>query len=312
MANIPVVAATPNPGEVPVPVSETTLVNHLAAMENRLGLKMDRTEEKVDKNTSDLQELRERVNKNDAGLYDRIIKVVCGLSGVGPPPGASGLSGPGPSSMGDIDDVDILQRLPFSASQADRWERKFMEARRSLRLWPVPGPDLGTGLHGFLQDRLKLDKGFIENLGLLKVERHYDPRSKNKKKDEALVKFRNKETRDVVRAAAPNLAGHGNSVGLRMQVPGHLLTNFKALENLGYQMRRVRQDVRCVIKFDDDAQDVIMYVKIGDEWKRVRPGDALRAKRNNPSLVSGPVNMSVENITDFFAPASAPSMDETS
>ena len=127
-----------------------------------------------------------------------------------------------------------------------------------------------------------------------------------------LARFRNKETRDVVRAAAPSLAGQGNSVGIRMQVPGHLLTNFKALENLGYQMRRVRQDVRRVIKFDDDAQDVVMDVKIGDVWKRVLPGDALRAKRSTPSLASGPVNMSIENITDFLAPMSAPSMDETS
>ena len=75
---------------------------------------------------------------------------------------------------------------------------------------------------------MKLDKAFIDNLGHVKVERHYDPRSKNK--EEVLATFRNKEMRDVVRGTAPSLAGLGNAVGVRMQVPGHLLTNFRALE----------------------------------------------------------------------------------
>ena len=78
---IPVVAATPDAMDVSVPVTETTLVNHLAAMENnRLGIKMDRTEVKVDKNTEDLKELKERVGRNEAGLDDRVVRVVCGLS----------------------------------------------------------------------------------------------------------------------------------------------------------------------------------------------------------------------------------------
>ena len=65
--------------------------------------------------------------------------------------------------------------------------------------------------------------------------------------------------------------------------------------------RQVQSDVRRVIKFDDDNQDVMMDIKIDDNWRRVRPADALRAKRNTPSLASGPANMSLENITDFFA-----------
>ena len=133
----------------------------------------------------------------------------------------------------------------------------------------------------------------------MRVERHYDPRSKAK--DEVVVVFSNKETRDAVRAAAPNLSGN-NAAGIRIQVPGHLLTNFKALENLGYQMRKVDRSVRRVIKFDDATQDVVMDVKIGDEWRRVRPTEALRAKKNTPRLSAGPAEMTMANITDFFAP----------
>ena len=110
--------------------------------------------------------------------------------------------------------------------------------------------------------------------------------------DEAIVVFSNKETRDAVRSAATNLAGHGKAAGIRMQVPGFLLTNFRALENLGYQMKKVNPSVRRVVKFDDDNMDVMMDVKIGDQWRRVRPADAIRAKKNTPGLPrSGPADM---------------------
>ena len=67
-------------------------------------------------------------------------------------------------------------------------------------------------------------------------------------------------------------------------------------------MRRVDSSIRRVIKFDDENQDVMMDVKVKDEWRRVRPAEALRAKKNTPNLSTGPSEMSFSNITDFFAP----------
>ena len=101
--------------------------------------------------------------------------------------------------------------------------------------------------------------------------------------------------------AAPHLAGD-NASGILMQIPGHLLVNFKALENLGYQMRKMDRSIRRVIKFDDDSMDVVMDVKMGDQWKRVRPREALKARKSTPRLASGPAEMTMDNITDFFAP----------
>ena len=89
---------------------------------------------------------------------------------------------------------------------------------------------------------------------------------------------------------------------MRLHLPGHMLSNFKVLENLGYQMRAVNSDVRRVIKFDDEHLDLMMDVKIGGSWKRIRPDDALQAKKNNPALAkSGPEVLNSAGISDFFA-----------
>ena len=80
------------------------------------------------------------------------------------------------------------------------------------------------------------------------------------------------------------------------------MANFKLLENLGYQMRAVDQEVRRVIKFDDERLDLMMDVRLRGTWKRVRPADALKAKQNNPRISNaGPEVMSSDAISDFFA-----------
>ena len=103
-----------------------------------------------------------------------------------------------------------------------------------------------------------------------------------------------------MKAAAPSLAGT-SSAGIRIQVPGYLTHNFKLLENLGYQMRAVDPSVRRVIKFDDDNYDLMMDVKVGDSWRRIRPAEARAAKNSNSFSVStGPKEMTSAGIADFF------------
>ena len=120
-----------------------------------------------------------------------------------------------------------------------------------------------------------------------------------------MATFENREVADAVRSKASSLAGRGNSAGIRLHVPGHLLTNFKLLENLGYQMRAVDSSVRRIIKFDDQNLDLIMDVKIRDNWKRIRPAEARAAKAAKSFTASvGPEELSSNNITSFFADAS--------
>ena len=81
-----------------------------------------------------------------------------------------------------------------------------------------------------MKDKLKTDNLYREGLGNVVLRRHRDPRSKAK--DEVVATFENREVADAVRALASNLAGQGALAGIRLHIPGHLMTNFKLLENL--------------------------------------------------------------------------------
>ena len=120
--------------------------------------------------------------------------------------------------------------------------------------------------------------------------------------------FESREVRDAVRASSKNLAGCRVKAGIRLHIPGFLSTNFKLLENLGYQMKSASAGVRRVVKFDDENQDLMLDVKIGDQWRRIRPAEALAAKRSKSFVApSGPLEMDSSNIADFFAGLPMPS-----
>ena len=98
---------------------------------------MDRTEVMVGENRAEIKELKERVEKNESDLDDRIVRVVCAIPGVGQAVGSMGL--PPPASQAGKAPIARPHR---NQPQADRHEYHFHEARRSLRVWPVPGPDI--------------------------------------------------------------------------------------------------------------------------------------------------------------------------
>ena len=146
---------------------------------------------------------------------------------------------------------------------------------------------------------------FIDGLGQINVRKHRDPRSKIE--GEVVATFETKEARDAVKAESKNLAGSTDRAGIRLHIPGYLSTNFKLLENLGYQMRAVDGNVRRVVKFDDEKQDLILDFKVGDTWKRIRPAEAAAAKMSKSfAAPSGPVEMDSSGIADFFATAGTP------
>ena len=185
-------------------------------------------------------------------------------------------------------------------SRDARREEQYWRYRKSLRVWPVPGPDYKRSLEDFLENKLQFSRADIIGFGDFVVEKYFDPRSKAA--NEVTVFFRTKGVRDAIKAAGPNLATYGRAAGIRLHMPGHMMANFKLLENLGYQMRTVNSDIRRVIKFDDEHLDLMMDVKINGTWKQVRPADALAAKRNNPAIANaGPEIMGNQGIADFFS-----------
>ena len=241
--------------------------------------------------------LEERMNKGNEELENRVIGII---NEVNTPP---------PQLQADKFILDGFARAPAmpasvqgaaqSLSQAGRRETQYDQCRRSLRVFPVKGGDLQLALKKYMHDFLDLTDEFVEEMDSVMVRWHRDPRSKAD--HEVIVTFETKEVRDAVKAASKNLAGSTIKAGIRLHIPGYLSTNFKLLENLGYQTKSVA-GVQRVIKFDDDNQDVMMDVKIGEHWKRIRPAEALAAKRSKTfTAPSGPEEMDSSNIADFFS-----------
>ena len=77
-----------------------------------------------------------------------------------------------------------------------------------------------------MRDKLRLEDSFIQSIGEIVVERvPFGP--KTKYREEALVRFKSVEARDVVRGAVVNLAGWGQEVGIRLEIPNRLKANMK-------------------------------------------------------------------------------------
>ena len=92
--------------------------------------------------------------------------------------------------------------------------------------------------------------------------------------------FPDVETRDVVRAAAPKLAGKKN-MGMCLEIPESLRPNLRALESMSYMLKQSHPTLKRNIKYDDEEMDLVMDVKLNESalWKKIRPDQAKEAKR---------------------------------
>lgn len=162
----------------------------------------------------------------------------------------------------------------MSRREADYWA-----CRKSLRLWPMgEGPDHEEAVK-FMSERLLLDSSTIKCLGDFKVQRvPFGP--KTKYKNEVLVRFLSVEARDVVRAAATNLAGSGPDVGVRLEVPNHLRAGMKALQSLSFELKSKHYGTRRNILYDDEALDLVLDFCIEEgKWRRVSADQACARKK---------------------------------
>ena len=185
-------------------------------MEFRLGGKIDNMEDRV-------KNLERKVDSNDDAMEDKIVSIVQReLKSAGHDPGP--LQGLGDSSL-----FSHANSTPITATLREtRREEQFWEHRRCLRVWPVKGPDLQAAMATFLIDKLDFTTEDVLDVSPFTVSKHMDPRSKAH--NEVVVHFSSPGVRDTVKAAAPKLGRYGRETGIRLHVPGFLLTNFMLLE----------------------------------------------------------------------------------
>ena len=86
------------------------------------------------------EELRKRLDQSEATFEDRVTAVVVGLAGAGQPGSDAlqegGISGDSYASRASQNAQSVL--IPRRQTQEDAYWR----CRRSLRAWPIRGPDL--------------------------------------------------------------------------------------------------------------------------------------------------------------------------
>ena len=140
-------------------------------------------------------------------------------------------------------------------------------------------------LQKFLSQRLRLGEDVVSDMGDCSLRRI--PPSKNSTiKGEVTVEFPSVELRDIVRGAAYNLAGMPEA-GIRLEIPHHLMANFKALNAASYRLKQKYKDCRRNVKFDDEDMDLVWIsrsrTRRGERSSNPhRPGSFLQRTEERP------------------------------
>ena len=149
-------------------------------------------------------ELRRRLDDNDATFADRVAAIIRDQAGAGPSGvpvlSASGQSGgtdarnmgnPGGPSMSYAACAGMPAR-PVRMSKED----VYWQCRRSLRIWPIGDGDVRKGLRDFLKDRFRLSSSFLSDMGEISVER-ITARPRSKIVGEVVAIFSSVDVRDA-------------------------------------------------------------------------------------------------------------------
>ena len=268
----------------------------MGAMEARLAGKMDSLEASVNKNKETIMVLTNSVNKNtvdlarleselratDQSIDRRFAELVR-------------------DQQASLVRSSLDLALPVSSSsRSSAQENIYWKCRRSLRLWPVAGPDLVAATRRFLLSHLDLDlESMGPEAGDIQVRRVVEPRSKIR--DEVVVEFCSSSLRDSIKGSGYKL--EGKEAGIRMEVPVHLRSDFYVLQNMSYHLKTNNPGMKRSVKFDDSCHGLILDVQMPDEdWQRIRPDQARQAGKSDPSLRAGPREMSGDMIAGAARP----------
>ena len=92
--------------------------------------------------------------------------------------------------------------------------------------------------------------------------------------------------RDIVQSYAVNLSKHRDKAGIKLEIPAHLVSSFRLLDQHAGALRaRYPTGLKRSIKFDDAAMDLAMDVKIptNNNWHRLTIEQVRKANLSRPS-----------------------------
>ena len=237
----------------------SVLREELQKTEDKLGLRLAGVEETVGSVKADLRTLEKRVDGIESRIEEKIEETLASRSQI--------------SNAPPEDNYGLLQR---NGGRSSRREENYCRARRSLRMWPISGDPstVRQSLHEFLATKLKMDNDALIEADECIVRKVARSRNSNIE-GEVIVEFPSVELRDAVRSSAYNLAGQ-TGAGIRLEIPSHLMNNFKALNQAGYRLKQKFPKCRRNIKFDDEVNNLVMEFKTTETtpWRRLHPEHA--------------------------------------
>ena len=198
-------------------------------------------------------------------------------------------SGPTPSGRRPRPQAAPLALVDNSLPAINVKEARYWEARRSLRLSPVPGDDIALAVISFLTEKLRSPPGRLSarNFEASRVIGRPDSPAQ----DQVVVVFDTVRLRDEIKSLGRNLSGLGRSVGMQLEPPDFLRSSYQSFQKLAYQLKRKNPELRRNVKFCDASLSLTMDVLVrpGAEWKTVLCDDAkaiLRKARNRVDSLS--------------------------
>ena len=234
------------------------VAEELKKSEERMSGRLAGVEQGVTELRSGLANLEERVDKVERSVEERMDELLAERNIV-------------PTRQRSLrSDQPILE-----AAQSTR-ETRYWKARKSLRIWPVRGSgnEMHDNLMRFLVDKLKVGEDVLEDVNSCHIRRVPKSNSPNVT-HEIVVEFPTIDVRDAIKSSAFNLAGD-RSAGIRLEVAHHLMSNFKALSNASFKIKKKFPQCKRNLRYDDDALDLILDFKpkTDSPWKRLRPEQA--------------------------------------
>ena len=181
---------------------------------------------------------------------------------------------------------------PSSPTMSPGDDLDYLRARRSVRLWHIPGstrPEIWRSAWSFIQVKLSLT-----TIGEDRIESISRPEIPSGRAvvDEATVTFKEIGVRYSAVGASSKLSQFVDTngrptAGIRMEVPRKLRTAFTSLFRFGQQLRgRHGEGTRKHVKFNDATKSLYLKIKLpGDEeWSRVSLELARRGIRARQQL----------------------------
>ena len=166
------------------------------------------------------------------------------------------------------------------ATRRAELSEEYLVARRSLRIWPIPGSsadDLWAAVERFLRDSLSVPEQDLNLEDIEDVRRVSDAVAPDTVHDEVVVVFFDRRKRDLAIVSSTNLAGRVDrsgrpTAGTRLEIPPELRDTFRLLSRFGTRLRaRHGEGTKRHVKFDDYEGTLYTNIKLpGDQsWTKV-------------------------------------------